>query len=462
MRKAILLFLFFLIGILHAQTLPEIENLGLWCVYIETANGEEPTCDVLSPPEGCWGESITQKNNVSCRIYISNAGNLLYDSGTFVEKQSGATIRVRGNTSASQFEKKPYKIKLQKKTDLLCRDNDKYDDKDWLLIKNWGLRGLIGFKMNELLGMPYTPQFRYVNVVMNSVYKGTYLLCESIKRNTDCRINVSKSGYIFEYDAYWWKEDYYVDSGYDVPMNYTFKYPNNKDLTPEVLDSFEDMIKTVELSIKTDEYNRYLDIDTFVLWILGQDLLGNFDDAGSNIFLSKYDDTDDTKILMPCLWDFDGIMGTDQYLPYVFANAHRSFYFQDLFKKKDFVNCYVAKYNEQAERICCEMLSYIDDFVKSDYGQAYKLSFEKDQSIWEFYTRLDMDKSFDAWVDLSVEWFTNRKLLLDNVVAQLKNTTNVDQVGKKKTTNNIYNIRGHRFSRIQKGLNIINNRVVLK
>lgn len=461
MRKAILLLLFFSIGILHAQTLPEIENLGLWCVYIETVNGEEPTCDVLSAPEGCWGESITNNNKVLCRIFISNAGNLLYDSGSFVEKQSGATIRVRGNTSASQFEKKPYKIKLQKKADLLCRYNDKYDDKDWLLIKNWGLRGLVGFKMNELLGMPYIPQFRYVNVVLNGVYKGTYLLCESIKRNTDSRINVSKSGYIFEYDAYWWKEDYYVKSGYDVPMNYTFKYPDSEDLTPEILNSFEDYIKAVELSLKTDEYNRYLDIDTFVLWILGQDLLGNFDDAGSNIFLSKYDETDDTKIMMPCLWDFDGIMGSDQRLPFVFANAHRSFYFQALFKKEDFVNSYVAKYDELAERICSEMLSYIDDFVKSDYGKAYKLSFEKDQSIWEFYTRLDMDKSFDAWVDLSVEWFTKRKLMLDYVVAQLNNTTNVDQV-KKKTTNNIYNLCGHRLSKIQKGLNIINNRVVLK
>jgi len=336
----------------QAQLLPEIEDLGLWCVYIETVNGEEPTCDVLSSPDGCWGESITNMNKVPCRLFLTNGGgDILYDSGCYEEKKTGAVIRVRGNTSASQFEKKPYKIKLQKKADLLCRDDSKYDDKDWLLIKNWGIRGLVGFRLNEMLGLPYAPKFQYVNVVLNGCYKGTYLLCESISRNTDCRIIVSKKGYIFEYDAYWWKEDFYVRSNYNIPMHYTFKYPDTEDLTPEIIDSFSDYINNVECSLKNGDYDRYLDLDTFVLWLIGQDILGNYDSAGSNIFLSKYDDGDETQIQIPCLWDFDGIMGSEDRLPNIFANIHYSFYFQDLFADSRFIERYIDTYERLSTSI---------------------------------------------------------------------------------------------------------------
>lgn len=74
MRKALLLLFFQSIGILHGQTLSEIEELGLWCVYVETVDCEEPTCDVLPPPAGCWGESVTNTNKVPCRLYIKSGG----------------------------------------------------------------------------------------------------------------------------------------------------------------------------------------------------------------------------------------------------------------------------------------------------------------------------------------------------------------------------------------------------
>ena len=43
-------------------------------------------------------------------------GLLSYDSGDYVDGESGMTLKIRGNTSAWQL-RKPYKIKLQKKAD---------------------------------------------------------------------------------------------------------------------------------------------------------------------------------------------------------------------------------------------------------------------------------------------------------------------------------------------------------
>lgn len=52
-----------------------------------------PTCDVLSSPDGCWGESITNMNKVPCRLFLTNGGgDILYDSGCYEEKKTGAVI----------------------------------------------------------------------------------------------------------------------------------------------------------------------------------------------------------------------------------------------------------------------------------------------------------------------------------------------------------------------------------
>ncbi len=445
---------------LYAQILPEIEDLGLWCVYVETENKEEPTCDVLTPPAGCWGESITNMNIVPCRLFIRTGGEIIYDSGFFCEEESGATIRVRGNTSASQVEKKPYKIKLQKKEDLLFRGEEQYKDKDWLLIKNWGIHGFLGYKMNELLEMSYAPQFRYVNVILNGIYKGTYLLCESVKRNVKCRIDVSKSGYIFEYDSYWWKEDVYVKSIFDRPMHYTFKYPDVRNLKQERLDIFSDYITKVELSLRSEEYIRYLDLESFVLWVIGNDILGNYDSGGSNIFLSKYDESIDSKIIMPCLWDFDGIMGDENQLPLVFSSIHNSFYFKDLFQKPTFVSLYYHKYVEISDKVFSELIKAINSFRSSDYGIAYEQSFEKDRTLWSFYSKKNLDMPFANWLEITYNYLKKRQSKLNEMVELLNSKTTFVKIIKynHKRFSGIYNLSGEKQNKIKKGINIINGK----
>lgn len=80
------------------------------------------------------------------------------------------------------------------------------------------------------MSMQWTPAYEYVNVMINGKYQGLYMLLESVERDDDCRINVSKNGYIFEYDMYWWKEDYYVKIPTYLPwkMYYTLSILTQK------------------------------------------------------------------------------------------------------------------------------------------------------------------------------------------------------------------------------------------
>ena len=176
---------------LFEKTFEEISALGLPVLVIETENGVFPTYEIAEKenPEIMWGKGITNAVKVPGSLSLFKDGQCLYSSGDYVDGQSGMTIKVRGNVSAVDHEKKPYKIKLEKKADLLLREGQDvdYSDKNWILIKDNNINAKIGFKINELMQMQWTPSYCFVNVMFNGRYNGVNMLCESVRRNKDCR-----------------------------------------------------------------------------------------------------------------------------------------------------------------------------------------------------------------------------------------------------------------------------------
>jgi hypothetical protein len=79
---------------------PVPEVLELPSVNIETVNGEELTCELVSAPEGCLGQSIKNANKVGAKIVIAQNEQTIYNSGDYIENESGTTIKIRGNSSA--------------------------------------------------------------------------------------------------------------------------------------------------------------------------------------------------------------------------------------------------------------------------------------------------------------------------------------------------------------------------
>ncbi len=377
---------------------------GLPILYIETIEREEPTFDIVSAPEGMAGAGITNATKVPGRVYIVEGGAIVYDSGDYVKKSSGMTVKVRGNTSA-YASKKPYKIKLEKKGDMLTRGDSKYEDKNWILIKDESLKYKIGFKVNELVGLQWTPSYKYVNVIFNGEYRGLYMLSESVERNTDCRLNVKKTGYIFELDAYWWNEDRYFPSGFDPKMNYTYKYPDTDDLTEEQNTYISDYVTLAEASLLDGSYSSYIDIDSFASWMLGHDILGNTDGAGSNWFFTKYDNTSDTKIMMGPLWDFDAIMSSTTW-----DSAHMRYWFSSLFNNvnKAFVHEYKQKWAVLRPTIFDDLTSHLNTFAASEEGISFNNSIVLDNTRWS-----TSNNSVSERVDNANSWFANRATWLD-------------------------------------------------
>ena len=396
-------------------------------IKINTINKEEPTAETISAElgGGNYGATIKNATKVPARMQIlkSDEKTPFYDSGDYVKKESGLTLKLRGNTS-SYGEKKPYKIKLQKKADLLAellgRNNSKYEDKEWILLKDaTSLNTFVGMTVADIAGTEWTPEFAFVNVIINDDYRGTYLLIEAISRG-DKRINVKKDGYIIERDAYWWNENIKFITG--LNQKYTFKYPDEDDITQEQIEFIKDYMNIVESKIQTGEYEEFIDTESFARWQLIHDILGTGDAGGSNIYETKLDSTtpDNTtesgtwsKIIMSTPWDFDSNYSTKDY----WSNVHymNRIYSQILFSSTN--TSFKESYKLQWENIKSSLLINLEtklEELKNNHGEDINLSRKCDAARWNTsYNTVEQD------ISIAQDWFNSRANWINSAINSL-------------------------------------------
>ncbi|MBQ7596869.1 MAG: CotH kinase family protein [Clostridia bacterium] len=92
-------------------------------------------------------------------------------------------IKGRGNTSWNA-PKKPYKIKLDSKSNLFNMGKNKH----WVLLSNYydqsSLRNMLSYNMSGEMGLNYQ-QSVWVNLIMNGKCMGVYQLCEHVRVGKD-------------------------------------------------------------------------------------------------------------------------------------------------------------------------------------------------------------------------------------------------------------------------------------
>lgn len=142
---------------------------------------------------------VMQSENLDCVLVTTASGDIAYISESKSNHEEGAMcvitsdgrkvysndfeyIRVRGNYSFYPY-KKSFHIKLNDGYDMLGMGSSK----TWLLIANYAdtslLRNVITYDMAFATDMPGTPEYRSVDVFVNTIYYGTYLLSEKIQIN---------------------------------------------------------------------------------------------------------------------------------------------------------------------------------------------------------------------------------------------------------------------------------------
>ncbi len=127
-----------------------------------------------------WVESSTDHTNAA-----QGTINVISSDGTSIYDGKLSQIKGRGNTSWSSLNKKPYQIKLDKKTDLLQTGDKSNKAKTWVLISDeydWSSsKNLIAYSYAKLLGVNSAVDFDMVDFYYDGEYRGTYLLCEKVQ-----------------------------------------------------------------------------------------------------------------------------------------------------------------------------------------------------------------------------------------------------------------------------------------
>ncbi len=402
-----------------------MSDIGIPVLNIETVNHEMPIRTVVQAPEGCIGTSITDNNYVPGRMTMSLKGQNIYDTKEYEKNVSGMRIKIRGNSTGAFLDQLPYKIKLSKKYDLLGRDDEGFKHKEWLLLSmyTWNKKftnqesnilHITGLIISKILDKEWTPEYGFVNVVLNDEYQGMYYLMEAVTKG-DKRVQLADTGFLVEHDTFWWNEDLYFKTDYQVySCGYTFKYPDSDDVTEEMQAAVQDCINKAEHAIYNNgDVCDYIDLESFAKWMLIHDILGTDDAAGANRFMYR---TDNSSLLcMGPAWDYDSSFRSDSWST---IHSYSWFYYPELFKREDFVKTYITLWKSVRPTILNDIQSEFDE-VWEKYGDV----FDKSMAIHRTKYPYEGRQSLRSQINEVIDKLHKRVNILDGLMKQYDDLT---------------------------------------
>ena len=305
-------------------------------------------------------------------VMLNGDGSAEYSD---LSANTNSEIKSRGNATWT-YLKKPYQIKLNTKTDLFGMGKAK----TWILLANYTdqsmLHNALGFTLGEALNLPYNIEYRFVNLYVDSEYRGLYMLTEKVQID-DARVDITDlekatekanpdvdlerldvrlvtegaliensnltsytycvgaespdditGGYLVELDVIRGDQEpchFITDNG----LIYTVKSPEyaSREEMEYIAGLFADMEEAIFSETghnrKGVHYTEYIDMESFAGVYTVQELMKNWDAyLGSMFFFKDADSNGETaKIYMGPLWDLDNTLGNIRFDKYFFDDT---------------------------------------------------------------------------------------------------------------------------------------------
>ena len=372
------------------------------------------------------GQEVTSKEDYVPCVIALNGG------GSYANRFVSGGIRGRGNSTWLWYDKKPYRIRLDKKQKILGMAKAR----SWVLLANYrdvtDLMNTFAFELGHWMGLPYTNHTRYVELFLNNRFLGLYQLTEQVQQN-DNRVAVSdERGILISLDVddgptnSPHATDNFWSKGFGMPV--TVKYPDDEQLTLARRDSIRDVFAVLEDAIKRQNYaaaSELLDMESFVRYLLIQELLYNVElSAPRSVFM--YKDGDGKWGIGP-LWDLDAgydFDWSDMYTGHTFFSNYRETvmgtnpvrrngnypyvpqFFTNLFGCKQFVKLYKNTWN-----------TYADSLFTHTWGETEKyLKHMREGAIQREIGEWPVGKRFDTEVNKMKTWLQKRIEYMDQLV----------------------------------------------
>lgn len=383
------------------------------------------------------GQAVTSKEDyLTAHMVIQGGGE--YPDETF----DGITeIRGRGNSTWTMYPKKPYKLKLDEKTDLFGMGKNKH----WVLLANYRdralLRGKLAMDLSGAFGMEYM-QSVYVDLVLNGEYVGNYQLCEQIRVGST-RVDIfdweeaaeDAGGEAEDLSALTTENGYDLTGGYLMELNgyydevskfmteaqvpFTFKSPEYANTNPEMMAYVQGYLQDFEDAVLSDDYyndkgrhySELFDMDSLVDWWLVNEFTMNADSGTWSAYM--YKDVGGDLFHMGPVWDFDSSLGNyvdhGMQLPYdQWRDGQQGTWYKALIGDPWFVSRLQSRYwemHEAFENLLTQMEAYHDVLERSAGA---------DHAVWGIPT------TFEYEYELLYDWIENRIRWMDEQFATVE------------------------------------------
>ena len=217
------------------------------------------------------------------------------------------------------------------------------EENDWVLHGPYSdkslIRNLLAFKLGRDLGR-YASRVVPVELVLNDQYWGQYMVMEKIKVDSNrvdiARLNPDENdgddltgGYMVKLDKYdgensgdGWASPY-RPPGYIRDEQYVFfqyHYPKIDEITQPQRQYIKDYVVEFESALQSDLYThpelgyaKYIDVDSFVDFLIAMEVTRNVDGYRLSTFLYKDKESKGGKLTLGPIWDFNLGFGNADY-----------------------------------------------------------------------------------------------------------------------------------------------------
>lgn len=280
------------------------------------------------------------KINVPMRVINNGNGQRNYLTDTIYQYEGAIGIELRGSTSQQFFPKKSYAVETR---DALGENLNVSllglpEENDWIFYGPYSdktlMRNAMAMHMSRSMGN-YASRFAYFELVMNGDYRGLYLLMEKVKRDSN-RVDIADlniddlegdevtGGYIIKIDKFTgadtdgWSSNFTNDSG--SLGFFQFHYPKSENIQNAQVNYIRQFIEDFETALKNDQfengefsYRDFIDMDSFVDFMIVSELTRNIDAYRLSTFLFKDKDSNGGKLHLGPVWDFNIAFGNANY-----------------------------------------------------------------------------------------------------------------------------------------------------
>lgn len=321
-------------------------------------------------------------------------------------------IKGRGNWTWEGFDKKPYRLKFDKKQKMPGMKKSKHfallahaDDELGFM------RNTAGLELSRRIGMPWTPAQQPVELVLNGKYHGLYFLTENIRVDED-RVNIVEQpdnatdpeditgGWLVEIDNYDRDPHVTVADTYGLWGNdlwFTYK-------TPEVLSPQQERYLQSQMQMLNDfflaadkrnaTWTQYVDLDQLVRYYIVQEMLDDAESFHGSCYLYKDKGEGELWKFGP-VWDFGNSFrrNCDSWFIY-----ERPPYGQAWISEIAKFDVFKSKVREVWSDFMANDYEGFTGFLR-DFAAGIRSAAMQDAARWPAYGNSDIQDDYDTFTD---------------------------------------------------------------